>query len=272
MYIVNLCPTGMIPTKAMTPHVPTSPREIVKDIVDSPVPLTMVHIHARDEEGNPTYHKDVYARIISGIRDHDEQIVICVSTSGRDWGEFPKRSDVLELTGDVKPDMASLTLSSLNFNKQASVNPPDMIQALASKMLDRGIKPELEVFDTGMLNYASYLNAKRLVRPPFYFNLILGNIACAQATPLSLGTLLAVWPFDLAWSVGGVGNHQLTANILGLASGGGVRIGLEDNIWMTPARKDLATNHSLLCRINAIAGAMGLSPMPPKELRKRLGL
>jgi 3-keto-5-aminohexanoate cleavage enzyme len=270
MFIVNFCPTGMIPTKSMTPHVPLSPREIVKDIVDSPVPLSMVHIHARDEEGNPTYHKDVYARIISGIRDHDEDLIICVSTSGRNWSEFEKRSGVLELTGDVKPDMASLTLSSLNFNRQVSLNSPKMIQDLARKMLDNGIKPELEVFDTGMLNYAYYILTKGLVCPPLYFNFILGNIACAQAKPLSLGTLLAVLPSDSLWSAGGVGDHQLRANILGLASGGGVRVGLEDNIWMTPERKTLATNHSLLCRITAIAGAMGLSATPPGELRKVL--
>ena len=270
MYILNFCPTGMIPTKDMTPHVPTTPREIVRDVVDSPVPITMVHIHARDDEGNPTYDKDVYARIISGIRDHNEDTVICVSTSGRNWSEFEKRSEVLDLEGDVAPDMASLTLSSLNFNRQASINEPQMIRDLASKMRDRGIWPELEIFDTGMVNYARYLISKELVLQPCYFNIIMGNIACAQVDPIVLGAILCDLPIGSLFSVGGVGDYQLQANVLGLACGGGVRIGLEDNIWRTPERKELATNHFLLSRINAIAGAMELSPMPPQVFRERL--
>lgn len=272
MYIVNFCPTGMIPTKAMTPHVPVTPREIVQDIVDSPVPITMVHIHARDDDGFPTYDSEVYARIISGIRDHDEDIVICVSTSGRNWSEFDKRSEVLELKGDLAPDMASLTLSSLNFNKQTSINEPQMICDLAQKMKDNGIWPELEIFDTGMVNYARYLIEKELIEPPCYFNVIMGNVACAQVSPMALGTILCDMPIGSLWSAGGVGNYQLAANILGLACGGGVRIGLEDNIWETPDREKLATNHFLLCRVNAIAGAMEMSPMPPLVFREKMGI
>lgn len=271
-YVLNFCPTGMIPTKGMTPHVSVSPREIVRDVVDSPVPITMVHVHARDCDGFPTHDKEIYARIISGIRDHNEDIVICVSTSGRDWSEFEKRSEVLELTGDVQPDMASLTLSSLNFNKQASINEPQMIQDLAKKMMDNDIRPELEVFDTGMVNYARYLIDRGFIESPCYFNVIMGNIACAQVDPLALGTILCDLPIGSMWSAGGVGDYQLRANILGLACGGGVRVGLEDNIWETPERKSLATNHFLVCRINAIAGAMGLAPMPPNEFRERMGI
>jgi len=272
-FILNFCPTGMIPTKAMTPHVPITPSEIVREVVRLHtlyVPITMVHIHARDKNGNPTWKRDVYARIIGGIREHNEEIVICVSTSGRDWSEFAKRSDVLTLTGDYKPDMASLTLSSLNFNKVASVNSPQMIQDLAKMMMDKGIRPELEVFDTGMMNYVIYLASRGYIGPPFYFNFILGNSACAQADPLSLGVLLAKIQRPCMWSVGGVGNHQMRANVLGLASGGGVRVGLEDNIWWTPEREELATNSGLLGRIAMIASIMGLIPMSGSELRGRL--
>ena len=88
---------------------------------------------------------------------------------------------------ESKPDFGILTLSSLNFNKQASLNAPDMIKALAQKMLDNNIRPELEAFDLGMINYAIYLISKGLIKPPYYFNLILGNIACAQANMLNFG-------------------------------------------------------------------------------------
>lgn len=271
-FVLNFCPTGMIPTKQMTPHVPLSPEEIVTEVVTSPVPITMVHLHARDENGHPTWKRSVYAQIISGIREHNDDVVICVSTSGRNWSEFAKRSDVLTLGGDLKPDMASLTLSSLNFNQVASVNEPQMIKDLAAMMQHNGIKAELEIFDVGMMNYARYLADRGLIGSPFYYNIIMGNIACAQATPLHLGTILSNRYHPSIFSVGGVGSYQLIANVLGLASGGGVRIGLEDNIWADVGCTKLATNHGLLTRITAIAGAMGLSAMSGAELRKELRL
>ena len=133
--------------------------------------------------------------------------------------------------------MGSLTLSSLNFNKQASINSPEMIKMLAQKMLDNKIKPELEVFDSGMINYAKYLSTKGILKPPLYFNLILGNIACAQANILTLGLLINELPEGSIWSVGGVGDAQLKMNLNGMINGGGVRIGIEDNIWMTAKKK-----------------------------------
>ncbi|MFW6194322.1 MAG: 3-keto-5-aminohexanoate cleavage protein, partial [Halobacteriota archaeon] len=232
----------------------------------------MVHLHARDEEGKPTHKKSVYEKIISGIREENKEIVICVSTSGRNFSEFEKRSEVLELEGDLKPDFASLTLSSLNFNKQASINEPGMIKALATKMLQKGIRPELEAFDLGMINYAKYLINKGLIKQPFYFNLILGNIACAQANMLSLGLMEKELPEGSIWSTGGVGDSQLKMNIMSLVAGGGVRVGLEDNIWFDEARTRLATNVDLIKRILAIADALGEKPYSPKDARKVLGL
>jgi len=271
--IINFTPTGMIPTKEMTPYVPISPEEIIKDVLKSKkYGVSMVHIHARGEDGRPTYKKKVYAEIINGIHKVDQDLILCVSTSGRDWSEFEKRSESLELTGESKPDMASLTLSSLNFNKQASINSPRMIQMLAKKMLDNNIKPELEAFDVGMINYAKYLYEKQLVKPPFYFNLILGNIACAQANILNLGLMVTELPESSVWSVGGVGSFQLKMNMNGMINGGGIRVGLEDNIWFTPKRKKLATNEDLLKRIYDIAQALHLEIATPKEVRKVLGL
>ena len=168
--------------------------------------------------------------------------------------------------------MASLTLSSLNFNRQASVNSPQMIQKLARKMQERGIKPELEAFDIGMINYAKYLQHKGLIEPPFYFNLILGNIACAQADILNLGVMLHELPEDSVWSVGGVGDAQLKMNVNAMVNGGGVRVGLEDSIWLTPRRDKLATNADLLRRIHTIAEALQLEIAAPAEVRALLRL
>ena len=268
-FILNFTPTGMIPTKKMTPHVPILIEEIVEQVLEvAKLGVNMVHLHARDPvTEEPTYKKKFYKKMIRAIRSEYPDLLICVTTSGRTYPEFEKRSEALDIDGDLKPDFGSLTLSSLNFNKQASINSPQMIQSLARKMLENNIKPELEVFDVGMINYANYLIKKGLIKPPYYFNLILGNIACAQADMLNLGLMVNSLPDGSIWSVGGVGNYQLKMNAISLASGGGVRIGLEDNIWYDEERTRLATNLYLVERILSIAESMGCTPYTHKEAR-----
>lgn len=272
--IVNFTPTGMIPTRDMTPHVPIDVDEIVKDVQKAcDLGITMVHLHARDSDtGVPTFKKEIYARIIGGIREFDPELIICVSLSGRNFTELAQRSDPLFLEGDLKPDMGSLTLSSLNFNQTASTNAPSMVQDLARVMKERGILPELEAFDLGMINYASYLHRKDLLQPPFYFNLLLGNIACAQANLLHAGMMVNELPNDSYWSLAGIGNAQLKMNSTAIAMGGGVRVGIEDNIWYDAERTELATNAALLKRIHNLARVNERTVMKSAELRERLHL
>lgn len=272
--IINFTPTGMLPTKSQTPRVPITENEIVEDVLKAcELGITMVHLHVRDEVTQQSCYKmDRYARVIEGIRAFAPTLVICVSTSGRIFNDFEKRSEVLHLTAGLKPDMASLTLSSLNFNSQASINDPNMIFRLAQKMLDNNIKPELEVFDSGMVNYAKYLIKKGILKPPYYFNLILGNISCAQADLLHTGLLINELPEQAVFSIGGVGNYQLRMNSLAVSMGFGVRVGIEDNIWYDKNRTKLASNADLLHRIKEIAKANERELMTASELRNILGL
>lgn len=272
--IINFTPTGMIPTKDMTPHIPITVNEIIEDVHKAyEIGITMVHIHAREEDsGIPTYKKEVYAKIISGIRRYAPDLVICVSLSGRNFNTFKKRADVLSLEGDLKPDMGSLTLSSLNFNKVASMNAPCMIGDLAKIMKDKGIVPELEVFDVGMINFGNYLVKKDLIRPPLYYNLLFGNIACAQTNLLHTGVMLNDIPEDALVSIAGIGNGQLMMNSLAIAIGKGVRIGLEDNIWFDAERTRLATNTALIERVHVIAKANNREIMTPSEFRAQMDM
>jgi uncharacterized protein (DUF849 family) len=272
--IINFTPTGMIPTKEMTPHVPISPEEIIEDVrraVD--IGITMLHLHARQAAtGKSTYKADVFGEIIAGIRAFAKDLIIGVSLSGRCIKEFEKRAEPLQLDGDLKPDMGSLTLSSLNFNRVASMNSPEMIQKLASEMKSRGILAELEAFDAGMINYAKYLERKGFLEPPHYFNLLLGNIACAQADLLHTGIMIHDLPENSFWSLAGIGNYQWMMNSIAIVSGGGVRVGLEDNIWYDTARTRLATNSDLLLRIHKLAEATCRKVMSPAKLRELLNL
>ena len=273
-FILNFTPTGMIPTKELTPFVPISVSEIIEDVKRAnEIGITMVHLHARDPiTGVPTYKKEIYSKIIKGIRAFAPELVICVSLSGRDFSELLQRGDPLFLENDLKPDMGSLTLSSLNFNKIESVNSPDIINNLAKLMQDKGIVPELEAFDIGMINYAKYLEKKGLIQAPFYFNLLLGNISCAQANLLHAGMMLNDLPKDALWSLAGIGNAQLKMNSISLAIGGGVRVGIEDNIWFDNAKTKLASNSDLLKRVHTLANANGRGLMTPREFRIKMNL
>ena len=264
----------MIPTKEMTPHVPITISEIVEDVHQAvEIGITMVHLHARDEiTGVPTYKKEIYGKIIEGIRKYAPELVVCVSLSGRGIKEFAHRAEPLQLEGNLKPDMASLTLSSLNFNKTESVNSPEMIQRLAQEMMNKGILAELEAFDAGMINYSKYLEKKGLLQSPHYFNLLLGNIACAQADLLHAGLMVRDLPNNSYWSFAGIGDDQLKMNSIAIAADGGARVGLEDNIYFDTNRSKLAKNSDLLNRVHMLATANERKMMSSKELRTKLNL
>ncbi|MCE2788849.1 MAG: 3-keto-5-aminohexanoate cleavage protein [Saprospiraceae bacterium] len=247
--IINFCPTGMVPTKDMNIHVPVSVQEIIEQTHAAwEIGITIAHLHARLEDGSPTYLSSVYRDIFEGVRKHCPGLIVCGSSSGRNWPEFEKRSEVIELF----PDMCSLTPSSLNFMTQASVNPPDMVQQLAMKMKDYGVVPELEIFDLGMINYAKYLISKGMVEGPFYWNLLFGNIAGLQANLHSISAAICEIPADHQVVLAGLGQEQLPVTSLAIALGYGVRIGLEDNLWWDQKKRVQADNLSLLKRIHQL--------------------
>jgi uncharacterized protein (DUF849 family) len=272
--IVNFCPTGMIPTKAMTPHVPVSPAEVIEDACRAlERGVAIVHLHAREKDGRPTYKGEIYEEMIVGIRRHHAEAIICVSCSGRNFPEFERRSEVLELTGAAHPDLASLTMTSLDFPTGPSINAPDMVLALAEKMVARGVKPELECFDFGMINAANMLLSKgRLGEPPYYFNLLLGSRYSAPATARHLSNMVADLPANSHWSAAGIGLFQLPMNTLAISMGGHCRVGLEDNIYFGFDHQELATNASLIERVALLADTFGRKLATPARAREMLGL
>lgn len=248
--IINFCPTGMVPVKSQTPYVPITPSEIIEQVHEAyGIGITIAHLHAREESEIPSFRKNIYRDIFEGVRKYCPELIICGSTSGRTFSEFDKRSQVIEL----QPDMCSLTLSSLNFIGQASINAPDMIIQLAEKMNQFGVKQELECFDLGMINFGKYLIKKGILEPPFYWNFIFGNIAGFQSSIAHVAS--AVNELDMEnnfVALGAMGQAQLSINAMAIANGLGVRVGIEDNIWFDQARTKKATNTELLKRIHQI--------------------
>lgn len=270
---INLAPTGMVPTRADTPHVPLTPAEVAADVRRCrDAGAAIVHLHPRDEDGQPTQSPERAAEFIAAVREAVPDIVVCITTSGRREPELAGRVRVLDLAGPVRPEMASLTLGSLNFPRQASVNAPVTIAGLAERMRDRGIVPEWEIFDFGMLDYAAYLRDHGLLGDPVYANILLGSLGTSAATPLNLALMVERLPAGATWAATGVGRFQAQVNRWAIAMGGHVRIGLEDNIWWDDDRTELATNVRLVERVVAIGRAMGRDPAEPAEIRTRLGI
>jgi len=233
----------------MTPHVPVSATEIIEQVHHAyEIGITIAHLHARQDDEVPTFKKEVYSEIFEGVRKHCPDLIICGSSSGRNFPEFEKRSEVIEL----QPDMCSLTLSSVNFLKQASLNAPDMIIQLAEKMKAYGVVPELECFDLGMINYGHYLISKGIITGPFYWNLLFGNIAGFQANFNQIGTALKEIPADHYVALAGLASDQLPVNAAAIAMGYGVRVGIEDNLWWDAKRSRQCTNIELVERIHRL--------------------
>lgn len=271
--IINLALTGMVAAKQDNPLLPETAQEIADDCARChDLGVSIVHVHARSN-GMPDYRKTAFGAIVRRIRERCPDLVICVSCSGRTFPDLMRRSEVLDLSGEEQPDLASLTLGSLNFSRQPSINSPETIKALALRMQERGIKPELEAFEIGMVDTARRLISEgSLVSDRPYFNLFLGSRGTLDCKPLNLGVMLAALPSGSIWSAAGIGRYQLPANLMAIAAGGHVRTGLEDCLYMDQEKTKPASNPRLVERIVAIARATGREPASPVETRNLLGL
>jgi 3-keto-5-aminohexanoate cleavage enzyme len=267
--IVNLAPTGMVPTRESAPNVPLTTDEILADVAAcAALGVSIVHVHARDADGAPTHRAEAFAPIVEGIRAIDPELIVCVTCSGRHVSSLEARAEVLSL----RPDMASLTLGSNNFLDQASANAPGVIRGLASEMQRRGVLPELEAFEPGMVAFGRRLADEGLLPDRVYVNLLLGSPWTAPLTPAMLAAFLSEIPPSWTWALAGIGRHQLDATLLAVATGGHVRIGLEDNVWLDRARSKPATNEALVSRVAALAELAERPLATPAEARAILGL
>lgn len=266
--IINAAITGTVLYKSDTPYLPTSVDEIVecaRQVRDAGA--SIIHLHARNEDQSPSFDPALYGQIVKKVREATD-LIVCVSLSGRFVSDVNVRAAPLE----SQPDMASLTLGSMNFITQPSVNPPEIIRELAQRMRARHITPELEVFEAGFINFSNYMIRKEILVPPFYCNILLGSLGAAPLDLVGLGHMVSMLDGRVTWSVGGLGQYQLDANVMSIAAGGHVRVGLEDNIYYDRERKDLADNPRLVERIARIGREMGREPASPAEARQIIGL
>jgi uncharacterized protein (DUF849 family) len=172
----------------------------------------------------------------------------------------------------LDPDLGSLTLGSLNFPNQASINEPKMIQQLALAMKQRGILAEMEIFDLGMADYANYLVARNFIDPPFYANILLGSLGTMSATPDNLCAVVRALPDGTTWAATGIGRFQFFVNSLAVVMGGHVRVGLEDALYCDWETRRPATNAALIDRVVGMARAAGREIASAEDTCRIIGI
>lgn len=266
--ILTLAPTGNVPTRQLTPHVPLTPQEIAADAYACwKEGAAVVHIHTRDKDGNPTSDVEVNREVMAELDKYaDCDMIRQVSTGGRAGKSFMERGQMICLS----PDMSSLATGSSNFPAKCNFNDPETISYLAAEMLKYNVKPEIEVFDTAMIWNAIRLAEKGEIKTPMHFNLVLGVAGSQPATVEALMYCYQNLPKDCTWGVSAIGKDHVKLSTVALALGGHVRVGIEDNIYF--AKGVLATNVALVRRMKNIALAMGKEIATPAEARQILGL
>lgn len=265
--IITAALVGSLPTKEQTPYVPITAEEIAQDAKACyQAGAAVVHVHARDAQGNNTHDFEVFKAINQRIKEVCPEIIVQISTGGRAGLGYESRSKGLALN----PESASLTTGSVNFPTSVYENSPELVYKLAKDMYERNILPELEIFDTSMIAPAIELYEKGLLKAPMYFNFVMGmkNIQPANIGQLSL--LLSMLPKDCNWNISGVGKNQIWTTYMGIALGGNVRVGLEDNIYLSKGK--LGSNADFVARAAKLAHEYGRGVATPDEARAIMGI
>jgi 3-keto-5-aminohexanoate cleavage enzyme len=271
--IITAAVTGSVPTRKINPHIPYSPEEIADEIVRSyEAGASIAHVHVRDPiTGAPSFSLDYFRQVRDRVRSRCN-ILLNFTTSGvnvpRDEKFLEQRVSHLSL----RPDICSHDIASMNFLTRVSFNPPEWGPYCAKMARDRGVKPELEIFDTGHFTQAFQLINEGLLDPPYLFQICLGVSGGAEASLKSFLYMTERLPSkDAVWSTLGIGQAEFPMVTMSIINGGHARVGFEDNMHLS--RGVLAkSNAELVEKVVRIARECGREIAQPDEARKILGV
>jgi 3-keto-5-aminohexanoate cleavage enzyme len=265
--IITVALTGNVPTKKMNPNLPITADEIAADVRRcADAGAVIFHVHARDKKQKPTLDIDVFKANARRIKKSAPEVVIQLSTGARAGKEWEARANPVRLL----PEMASFTTGSNNLPGIIYENSPQFIEFLAGVFKETGVKPEIEVFETGMISNAVYLQSKGFIEPPMHFDFVLGAPGSMPGTVKNLVFLSESIPAGATWTVAGIGKAEIPLAAAAIAMGGHVRVGLEDNLYMPDGSP--ASNPRLVEKVVAIAKEIGREIASPEETREFLSL
>jgi 3-keto-5-aminohexanoate cleavage enzyme len=265
--IITVAPTGAATTRDHTPYVPLSPKEIADSVYESwKEGAAIAHIHVRDHKGDNTLELDTYKEVIDRVQDKCD-IILNLTTAGGIGMDDEARLRVCELN----PEMATFDAGTMNFGQGVFHNTPVFLERLAAITKERQIKPEIEIFDVGMIHNTLRIAKKGLIETPLHFQFVLGIHGGMPATPKNLMFLIESIPEGSTWSAIGASKDQLTINTMSILLGGHVRVGMEDSVYYR--KGELATsNAQFVKRITELSTVLGREVATPNEARKILGL
>ena len=269
--VVTVAITGSVPRKKDNPALPTTPAEQIESTHQAfEAGATIAHIHVRNPDESPSSDPALFARVQEGLKQHCPGVIVQFSTGGRGRDQAARGSSL-----SLKPDMASLSTGSVNFPTIVYENAPALVQDLASKMHEFGIRPEIEIFDLSHIHGARRLIDAGLMHESPHVQFVMGVKNAMPAEEPLLDILLnetrRVLP-KATWTAAGIGVNQSRGMEWALArEADAVRTGLEDNIRI---RKDrlAASNAELVEVAVAMMAEHGARPATPGEARTKLGL
>jgi len=263
--VLTVAPTGPIATKADNPMLPTQPEEIAEAVSQAHERgAAVAHIHLRDEQDRPTADPGIARRTIDAIRERCP-ILIQLSTGVGLTVPFSEREALIEL----RPAMATLNPCSMSFGTGQFLNPPQDVERLTRRMQELGIKPELEIYDTGHLEECLRLRDRGLIDGRPQFSIVLGVRGGMAATAENLIAMVGRLPEDAIWQVIAIGRKNLELTAIGLALGGNARAGLEDTLHI--GKGQLADgNNPLIERAARLVRDLDLEIASPEQAREEL--
>ncbi len=272
--IITVATTGAWPTKDNTPNVPIEPAEIAEEIYNCwKAGAAIAHIHCRDNEGKAAMIFEKFEETVKLLRaKKDCDIIINLTTSG---GVNLLEEDRIKPFYELVPDMASYDCGTMNWqNVTVFENNPKFLEKLGTLMQEKGVKPEIEVFDPGMIYNAGYLLKKGFIKAPLHFQFCMGVPGGIGASTKNLvfmkDTMEAVAPGS-TWSAFGVGAGAMEILYATIAMGGNIRVGMEDNVYYK--KGVLAdSNMQFVSRAKRIIEEFGCEAATPAEAREILGL
>ncbi|CCQ95116.1 3-keto-5-aminohexanoate cleavage enzyme [[Clostridium] ultunense Esp] len=267
--IITIAPTGEYVTKKEHPAIPTTPKEIAEDVYECyKAGAAIAHIHVRDDEENPTMALEKFKETVYLIREKCD-IVLNLTTSGDiRAGDDERMAHIIEL----KPEIASFDCGTMNWmNEDIFVNHPKFLEKLGKVMLEHDIKPEVEIFDVGMVYNSLHYVKTGVLKEPVHYQFVLGVGGGMPATIENLIYLIRQIPPNSTWSALGVGKDHIPIMAASLLLGGHVRVGFEDNIYYD--RGVLAeSNAQLVERAARLVKEFNRELATPDDVREILGL
>ena len=232
--VITAALVGAETTREQTPYLPISPEEIAQEAKRCrDAGAAMVHLHVREPDGKPSQSAALFRETIERIRELAPDLICQTSTGGAVGMGVDERTQPLTLTGLAKPEMATLSTGTVNFGADVFWNPRPLIRDIARRIRGAGIVPEIECFDAGMVDEALSLVKEGLLDLPAHFDFVLGVPGALGARRDAIEYLRSQLPEGCTWTVAGVGRHQLPMAELAIEMGGNVRVGLEDNIYVS---------------------------------------